>query len=113
LQAIDGPHLRVGDAAGLQAWAAHARTLGYDGKWAIHPSQLDTLNATFSPTPEEVERARGIVAALHQAETEAGRGAVMLDGEMIDEALRKQALGVVARARAAESFSGPAPVVGA
>jgi citrate lyase subunit beta/citryl-CoA lyase len=113
LQAIDGPHLRVGDAAGLQAWAAHARTLGYDGKWAIHPTQLDTLNATFSPTPEEVERARGIVAALHQAETEAGRGAVMLDGEMIDEALRKQALGVVARARAAESFSAPAPVVGA
>jgi len=55
--------------------------LGYDGKWAIHPSQLDTLNATFSPTSEEVERARGIVAALQQAEADAGRGAVMLDGD--------------------------------
>jgi citrate lyase subunit beta/citryl-CoA lyase len=112
LQAIDGPHLRVGDAAGLQAWAAHARALGYDGKWAIHPSQLDTLNATFSPTSEEVERARGIVAALQQAEADAGRGAVMWHGEMIDEALRKQALGVVARACAAELPSAPAPIAG-
>jgi citrate lyase subunit beta / citryl-CoA lyase len=113
LQAIDGPHLQVGDAPGLQAWAAHVRALGYDGKWAIHPSQLDTLNATFSPTPEEVERALGIVAALEEAEADAGRGAVMLDGEMIDEALRKHAVQVVARARAAEVRSAPAPMAGA
>jgi citrate lyase subunit beta/citryl-CoA lyase len=101
LQAIDGPHLRADDAAGLSAWASHARALGYDGKWAIHPSQLDTLNATFSPTPEEIERARGIISALEMAEADAGRGVVTLDGEMIDEALRKQALEVLARARAA------------
>ena len=112
LQAIDGPHLRVDDAAGLSVWAAHARALGYDGKWAIHPSQLGTLNATFSPTPEEVERALGIVAALEQAEAEGdgGRGAVMLGGEMIDEALRKQALQVVVRARAAGLANVPPPV---
>ena len=112
LQAIDGPHLRVDDTAGLSVWAAHARALGYDGKWAIHPSQLDTINATFSPTHEEVERALGIVAALEQAESEGdgGRGAVMLGGEMIDEALRKQALQVVARARAAGLPDVPAPV---
>ena len=110
LQAIDGPHLLVDDAAGLKAWAAHVRALGYDGKWAIHPSQLDTLNATFSPTAEEVDRARAIVATLAEAEADAGRGAVTLDGEMIDEALRKQALQVVARARAAaESPSTPEP----
>ena len=117
LQAIDGPHLRVDDAAGLSVWAAHARALGYDGKWAIHPSQLDTLNATFSPTAEEVERALGIVAALEEAaaegEGEGGRGAVMSGGEMIDEALRKQALQVVARARAAGLPGAPAPVAGA
>ncbi len=113
LQAIDGPHLRVDDAAGLQAWAIHARTLGYDGKWAIHPSQLDTLNATFSPTPEEVERAGRVVAALQQAEADDGRGAVMLDGEMIDEALRKQAQGVMARARAADVPLAPAPMADA
>ncbi len=101
LQAIDGPHLRVDDPAGLQAWAAYARALGFDGKWAIHPSQLDTLNATFAPTAAELERAQGIVAALQSAEADAGRGAVMLAGEMIDEALRKQAFEVMARARAA------------
>jgi citrate lyase subunit beta/citryl-CoA lyase len=109
LQAIDGPYLLVSDAAALQAWADHVRALGYDGKWAVHPSQLDVLNATFSPTAEEVERARAIVAALAVAEADAGRGAVMLDGEMIDEALRKQALHVVERARAADSPSAPAP----
>jgi citrate lyase subunit beta / citryl-CoA lyase len=113
LQAIDGPHLRVDDPAGLQAWAAGARALGYDGKWAIHPSQLDTLNATFSPTPEELERAQSIVAALGQAEADAGRGAVMLEGEMIDEALRKQALQVLARAGAAGQPDLPEPVAGA
>jgi citrate lyase subunit beta / citryl-CoA lyase len=113
LQAIDGPHLRVGDAAGLRAWAAHVRALGYDGKWAIHPSQLDALNAIFSPTPEEVERALAIVAALEEADANAGRGAVMFDGEMIDEALRKQALQVVARARAAEVPGTRVPMAGA
>lgn len=113
LQAIDGPHLRVADAAGLRAWAAHVRALGYDGKWAIHPSQLEALNATFSPTPAEVERARAIVAALAEAEADAGRGAVMLEGEMIDEALRKQALQVVARARAAELPTAPTSIAGA
>jgi citrate lyase subunit beta / citryl-CoA lyase len=113
LQAVDGPHLRVDDAAGLSAWAAHVRSLGYDGKWAIHPSQLDALNAAFSPTPEEVGWARSVIAALELAEADAGRGAVMLEGEMIDEALRKQALGVLARARAAGMPSGPAPEAGA
>jgi citrate lyase subunit beta/citryl-CoA lyase len=106
LQAIDGPHLRVDDPVGLQAWAAHTRALGYDGKWAIHPSQLETLNATFAPTPEEIERAHGIVAALESAEVDGGRGAVALAGEMIDEALRKQAYEVMARAHAA-GLSGP------
>ncbi len=112
LQAIDGPHLRVDDVSGLQAWAAHARALGYDGKWAIHPSQLETLNAAFSPTLEEVERARGIVTALGEAEAQAGRGAVMLEGEMIDEALRKQAYQVLARAGAAGAPDQPEPVAG-
>ena len=94
VQAIDGPHLRLDDGKGLRAWAAHARALGYDGKWAIHPSQLDPINAAFTPTPEEVERARAIVAALDRAQS----GAVELDGQMIDEAHRRQAVAVLARA---------------
>ncbi len=109
LQAIDGPNLRVDDPAGLQAWATHARALGYDGKWAIHPSQLETLNATFTPAAEEIERAHRIVAALESAEADAGRGAVSLAGEMIDEALRKQAYEVLARARAAGAAAPGAP----
>jgi citrate lyase subunit beta / citryl-CoA lyase len=97
VQAIDGPYLRLGDDAGVRAWAAHARALGYDGKWAIHPSQLAPINEAFSPTPEELERARAIVAALDRAE---GRGAVELDGQMIDEAHRRLAEAVLARAGA-------------
>ena len=62
-QAIDGPHVRLGDPDGLRASAGRARSLGYDGKWAIHPEQVPALNEVFSPTAEEVERAERILAA--------------------------------------------------
>jgi citrate lyase subunit beta / citryl-CoA lyase len=97
LQAIDGPYLGVAADEGFQAAAARARDLGFDGKWAIHPSQVDALNAAFTPDAAEVERARAIVAALEGAE----EGAVQLDGEMLDEAVRAAALRVLARAGAA------------
>lgn len=96
LQAIDGPYLGVAADEGFHAAAARARDLGFDGKWAIHPSQIDALNATFTPGEAEVERARAIVAALESAE----EGAVELDGEMLDEAVRTAALRVLARAGA-------------
>ena len=98
LAAIDGPHLDLSDEDGLGSSALSARALGYDGKWAIHPSQLDPLNEIFSPTPEEFERARAVLEAL---EAGGGRGAVQLDGEMIDEASRKQADQLIARGKAA------------
>lgn len=98
LAAIDGPSLDVSDEGGLRASAASARALGFDGKWAIHPSQIRPINETFSPTPEEFERARSVVDAL---DAEGERGAVQLDGEMIDEASRKQAARLVARGEAA------------
>jgi citrate lyase subunit beta/citryl-CoA lyase len=72
--------------------------LGYDGKWAIHPSQLDPLNEIFSPTQEEFERAHAVLEALEAA---GERGAVQLDGEMVDEASRKQADQLIARGKAA------------
>jgi citrate lyase subunit beta/citryl-CoA lyase len=96
LQAIDGPYLRISDAEGLRASAGHARELGFDGKWALHPAQVAPLNELFSPTPEETEWARAILAALSGASD----GAVMLDGEMIDEASRKRAEALLARAAA-------------
>ena len=98
LQAIDGPYLEIRDDDGLRLRAEHARVLGFDGKWAVHPSQLGIINAAFTPLDEELARARAILDALAHAD---GRGAVELDGEMIDEASRRLALQVVARGRAA------------
>ena len=98
LQAIDGPYLAIADEVGLSRWAQHARGLGYDGKWAIHPAQLGAINRAFTPGERELERARNVLAALDRAESEGARGAVALNGEMIDEASRKAAERVVARA---------------
>jgi citrate lyase subunit beta/citryl-CoA lyase len=95
LQAIDGPYLQISDADGLRESAARARDLGFDGKWALHPAQIEPLEAAFAPTPEELAEAEAILAALERGD---GRGAVLLDGEMIDEASRKRAHRVLARA---------------
>jgi citrate lyase subunit beta/citryl-CoA lyase len=99
LQAVDGPYLRVEVDDDFTAAVDRARTLGYDGKWAIHPRQLAALNATFSPSDDEIARARAVIAALHAAERASGAGATALDGQMLDEALRVSALRVLARAR--------------
>jgi citrate lyase subunit beta / citryl-CoA lyase len=98
LQAIDGPYLEIRDEPGLEQRAQHVRALGFDGKWAVHPAQIPIINEVFTPAPEEVARARSVLEALEQA---AGRGAVEFHGAMIDEASRKLALEVIARARAA------------
>jgi citrate lyase subunit beta / citryl-CoA lyase len=98
LQAIDGPHLGIAVDEAFTAAATRARDLGFDGKWAIHPSQVATLNELFTPSAEEVKRAREIVQALERSERDTGQGAVALDGEMVDEAVREAALRVLARA---------------
>jgi citrate lyase subunit beta/citryl-CoA lyase len=97
LQAIDGPHLAIDDEEGLRAAATRAAELGFDGKWAIHPAQIEPITAAFTPGPEEVARARAVLAALEEAAA-GGRGAVSLDGEMLDEPARLAALRTVARA---------------
>ena len=97
LQAIDGPYLAIEDLDGLRAFARRARGLGFDGKWALHPTQIDVLNDLFAPSSEELEQARAVLAALEAAEREGGHGAAMLDGAMIDEASRKLAERIVAR----------------
>jgi citrate lyase subunit beta / citryl-CoA lyase len=101
LQAIDGPYAAIGDAEGLRASAASAAALGYDGKWVIHPGQIETVNAAFSPGQEEYDRAELILEAYTYYTSVQGRGAARLDGEMIDEASRKLALVAAARGRAA------------
>jgi citrate lyase subunit beta / citryl-CoA lyase len=97
LQAIDGPYLGVSADEGFLAAARHARDLGFDGKWAIHPSQLEALREAFTPSAAEVERAEAVLAALERAEAEDGAGAVSLDGEMLDEALAAGARRILAR----------------
>lgn len=101
LQAIDGPYSRIHDTDGLRAAAVSAAALGFDGKWVLHPEQVAVVNETFTPAPEEFERAVGILDAYERATDVDGRGAVMFDGEMIDEATRKMALAIAAKGRAA------------
>jgi len=100
LAAIDGPYLGIAVDDAFTAAAERARDMGFDGKWAIHPAQVASLNGLFTPTAEEVEHAHAIIDALAAAEG-AGSGAVALDGQMLDEAVRVAALRVLARAGAA------------
>lgn len=95
-QAIDGPFTDVKDMAGLARFAARAARFGCDGKWAIHPDQVSILNDAFTPASAELERASAIVNAYEHAAAE-GRGAVMLNGEMLDEAIRRWAESVLSR----------------
>jgi citrate lyase subunit beta/citryl-CoA lyase len=100
VSAIDGPYLGVKVDEGFTAAAQRARDMGFDGKWAIHPAQVSALNDLFTPGEDEIEHARAVIDALEQAEREGGRGAVALDGQMLDEAVRVAALRVLARAAA-------------
>ncbi|HET9070416.1 MAG TPA: CoA ester lyase [Acidimicrobiales bacterium] len=97
VQVVDGPYVKVRDLDGLRAYATRAQTLGYDGKWSLHPDQVPVLNEVFSPSPEQFERACTILDAYARATEGDGRGAVMLGDEMIDEASRKVALALVTR----------------
>lgn len=101
LQAIDGPFAAIHDTAGLGRAAASVAALGFDGKWVLHPGQIDPVNAAFSPGQAEYDHAELILAAYEYYTTVERRGAAMLGEEMIDEASRKLALVAAARGRAA------------
>ena len=95
VRAIDGPFGDFKDPEGFLLGARRAAALGYEGKWAIHPSQIELANQVFTPPADEVDRARRILAALEEAAAE-GRGAAQLDGRMIDAASARMAENVVA-----------------
>ena len=97
LQVIDGPYLYIRDGEGFRDYCNRTRTLGYDGKWALHPDQVAILNEVFSPTQEQFDRAHAILDAYNFATEEEGKGAVMFGEEMIDEASRKMALKFISR----------------
>lgn len=101
VQAIDGPYLLIKDLDGFREMAMRARALGYDGKWALHPGQIDVLNDVFTPGQEEYDKAEAVLDAYKHATEIERKGAVMFGNEMIDEASRKMALQLAERGRAA------------
>ena len=103
LQAIDGPFVAIRDLEGFRRSAELSAALGYDGKWVLHPGQVEIGNAVFSPRPADFERALRIQDAYARATAVAGGavGAIVVDDEMVDEAGVKLAAAIVARGRAA------------
>lgn len=101
IQVIDGPYLAIHDVDGYRAAAARAAALGYDGKWVLHPVQIQPANETFTPAQADFDKAAHILEAYRQATEVEGKGAVMLGDEMIDEASRKIAVQFYARGVAA------------
>ncbi len=97
LRPLDGPFGNFSDNDGFRAQAMRAAVLGCEGKWAIHPSQVELANGLFSPSEAEVTQAKRILEAMEQAQRE-GRGAVALDGRLIDIASIKQAQVMVKKA---------------
>ncbi|MBA2410083.1 MAG: CoA ester lyase [Gammaproteobacteria bacterium] len=94
LRPIDGPFGDFNDKDGFVLAAKRAAALGIEGKWAIHPSQIDLANDVFSPPDDEVKQARRMLEALEEASRQ-GKGAAQLDGRMIDAATARMAENVV------------------
>ncbi|GDX37958.1 CoA ester lyase [Methylocystaceae bacterium] len=97
LRPIDGPFGDFNDPEGYKAAAKRAAVLGYEGKWAIHPSQIELANEVFTPSEAEVTKARRILDAMAQAAKE-GKGAVSLDGRLIDIASIRMAEALIEKA---------------
>jgi len=98
LRPVDGPFGDFSDPDGYRAQANRAAVLGCEGKWAIHPSQVALANEVFSPSEKDIKTAKRILSAMRQA-TKEGKGAVSLDGRLIDIASIKQAENLVKKAR--------------
>ena len=115
VQAIDGPFLQVRDVDAFREVARRSAVLGFDGKWVLHPGQVDAANEIYAPSQEDYDHAELILDAYEYYTSEAGgkKGSAMLGDEMIDEASRKMALVVAGKGRAAgmsrtSSFTPPA-----
>ena len=105
LRPVDGPFGDTKDPDGYIATARRAAALGYEGKWAIHPSQIELANQVFTPDAEVVEKTRRIVAAMEEAARE-GKGAVALDGRLIDAASIRMAEALLAKVEMIEAKEG-------
>lgn len=103
LEAIDGPYLQIRDVDAFRRAAGRTAALGFDGKWVLHPTQIDAANEAFSPRQADYDRAEMILDAyeFHTSAAGGGRGAAMLGDEMIDEASAKMAQVIAGKGRAA------------
>jgi citrate lyase subunit beta/citryl-CoA lyase len=103
LQAIDGPFLQIRDVDAFRQVARRSAALGFDGKWVLHPDQIEAANEVYAPSQADYDHAELILDAYEHYTSEAGGkvGAVMLGDEMIDEASRKMAVVIAAKGRAA------------
>jgi citrate lyase subunit beta / citryl-CoA lyase len=103
VQAIDGPFLQIRDTDAFREVAKRSAMLGFDGKWVLHPGQIDIANEVYSPSQEDYDHAELILDAYEYFTSEAGgkKGSAMLGDEMIDEASRKMALVISGKGRAA------------
>lgn len=102
LRPIDGPFGNIPDTEGYLAVAHNFASLGGEGKWAVHPSQIALSNQVFSPTEKEVTRAQRIAEAYAQVKA-AGRGVVTLDGRMVDATGVRQSLALIEKLNWLES----------
>jgi citrate lyase subunit beta/citryl-CoA lyase len=109
VQAIDGPYARIRDIEGFEEVARRSRTLGFDGKWVLHPEQIEAGNRIFSVPQVAFERAVDILDAYAASTGQDARGAVMFGDEMIDEASRKMAEANLARGTAQGLQARPVP----
>jgi citrate lyase subunit beta/citryl-CoA lyase len=114
VQAIDGPYLQIRDLDGFRRVARRSAALGYDGKWVLHPGQIEVANEVFSPDQDDYDHAELILDAYQYSTNVQKIGAVMLGDEMIDEASRKMATVIAAKGRAAglrrtKTFTPPEP----
>jgi len=105
LRPIDGPFGDIKDPDGFVLAAKRAAALGCEGKWAIHPTQIELANDVFTPPAREIEKAKRILAALKEAAAQ-GKGAAALDGRLIDAASERMANNVVKVAEAIAAKNG-------
>jgi citrate lyase subunit beta/citryl-CoA lyase len=102
LRAVDGPVADYRDEGGLRKSCLVARSLGFDGKWCIHPGQVEIVNQVFSPTEKEIEGARKVVRAYEEANA-VGSGSISVNGQMVDAASIKMAQNTLDLARRVEA----------
>jgi citrate lyase beta subunit len=100
LRAVDGPLADYSDEEELRKGSLLARSLGFDGKWCIHPAQIQVVNEVFSPTEKEVEWAERVILAYEEASA-AGHGAISVEGQMVDAASIRMARNTLELARGA------------